>query len=323
MLEHAKQFVDKRLFNLSIPERMKFYLSLEELAKSPDNTMGMLQMSELAKETMNGALLDGNSQSLIADLVLIGVDTNQQHVRAVASNYRRKTIMKSLPESTTGELVSTTVPVLPSSSTLGCSSGESRTAIRLLSDQPSTSVNEATMSGTTSNIVTDQVMAAASFLNEALGNNRIQMEMDMCVEDFLSAHNLTKVVTKSDGHCLLHAWSASTRQPYTAIKQLLMTEFNNNLSHYTSAGIDRNEFENYINLGRYTFNAADTIVDLLCNATGHTAIIIGKKYVYHAPGRSTMLPGITEITRVGDPGASALRIPVLLLKSGEHYESLV
>ena len=147
------------------------------------------------------------------------------------------------------------------------------------------------------------------------------MDIDMNVEELLSTHYLTKVVTKSDGHCLLHAWSAATSQSYSTIKQLLTTEFNNNLTHYTDAGIDRTEFQNYIELGRYTYDAADTIVDLLCNATGHFAIIIGKKYVYHAPGRSTVVPGVTEITRVGVSGAASRA--VLLLKSGEHYESLI
>jgi hypothetical protein len=108
MLDNAKQFVEKRLFNLGIPERMKFFLALQKLAKYPDrNNLGKLQMSEMAKENMNSGetfCLAFDSKSLIADLILIGIDKNKQHVRAVASNYRHNRVMPSLPDLPTGEI---------------------------------------------------------------------------------------------------------------------------------------------------------------------------------------------------------------------------
>jgi len=77
----------------------------------------------------------------------------------------------------------------------------------------------------------------------------------------------------------------------------------------------------YVEHGRYTFDAADAILDILCNATGRTAIILGQKYIYTAPGQSTFVRNVTKITRIGT--AHAVSSCVLLLKSGEHYDSLV
>jgi hypothetical protein len=93
MLENAKQFVDKRLFALDASKKLKFFAAVHDMALSPDNTLSLLQFSQYAKLGMRMCdilMMSDDTKIILADLILIGVDNNQQHIRAVASNYREK-----------------------------------------------------------------------------------------------------------------------------------------------------------------------------------------------------------------------------------------
>ena len=64
------------------------------------------------------------------------------------------------------------------------------------------------------------------------------------------------------------------------VKQLVMNEFHANALEYCNAGIDLAELQRYLSDRQYTLDAVDAILDMLCNATGITAFIIGEKYIY-------------------------------------------
>jgi hypothetical protein len=165
------------------------------------------------------------------------------------------------------------------------------------------------------------VRSTCEFLNDAMGSTQIHLDLNVNIDELLANHNLKKVAARADGYCLIHAWSTSTNTSEETIKHLLVQEFNNNLLQYMAAGISRSEFYSYVEHGTYTFDAADAIIDMLCNATGRSALILGKKYTFLAHGQSTVVHGVTEINRIGSPvDASSC---VLLLKTGERYDGLI
>jgi hypothetical protein len=92
MKEHAKRFVDTRTNVMTADEKIVFFLTLEELACSAhENRLEMIQLSDhvKAKLTAESPSLSDSSRKIIADLILIGMNKNQQHVKSVAVNYRK------------------------------------------------------------------------------------------------------------------------------------------------------------------------------------------------------------------------------------------
>ena len=91
MNEHAKHFVESRTITMTDNEKVKFFVALQEIASSADVTrLGMLELSDQAKRQLSNKTtkLDNMTKKLLANLILIGISKNQQHVRAVAANYR-------------------------------------------------------------------------------------------------------------------------------------------------------------------------------------------------------------------------------------------
>ena len=91
MMENAKGFVESRTQHMSTNEKLRFFCTLQELARSSDGRLEMIQMSDHCKEKMvteTGSMLQ-TIKMLLADMILIGISKNQQHVKAVAANYRK------------------------------------------------------------------------------------------------------------------------------------------------------------------------------------------------------------------------------------------
>jgi len=90
--EHAKRFVQTRSNVMAQDEKLLFFLSLEEVACSEDvNRLEMLQLSQNVKNKFNmeSVALTDQSRIMLADLILIGMNKNQQHVKSIASNFRK------------------------------------------------------------------------------------------------------------------------------------------------------------------------------------------------------------------------------------------
>jgi len=86
----ADRVLQKRCCSLNQVEKLLFFQTLECLAASDELTLGMMKLSDVAKTKLNsGTFNDCESKKLLADLILIVVNKNQAHVKAIAANYRR------------------------------------------------------------------------------------------------------------------------------------------------------------------------------------------------------------------------------------------
>ena len=78
-------------------EKRKFFHAMQKMAQSDESSLEMLQMSDYMKTKLRSSNIltvmdnDKNFTRNIADLVLIAMSKNQQHVKAVAANSRRTT----------------------------------------------------------------------------------------------------------------------------------------------------------------------------------------------------------------------------------------
>jgi len=191
--------------------------------------------------------------------------------------------------------------------------------LKSVSDVQGTNLNQDQTSNVEATETTRRVRRACSFLNEVMGT-RIQLDLDLTLTCLLTTHSLKVVEAPADGHCLLHAWVAATGSTYNCVKDVIVKEYIRNQSHYASYGIDQTELVQYLRDRCYTLNAADAIIDILCNGCQATAFIIGEKNINTSPGYPTIVSSVTEIRRITGSGMSSFQ--VLLLKTGEHYDSL-
>jgi hypothetical protein len=95
-LEWAKRnlgdFVELRPIHISHSGKLAFFDALHQLSM-PDVTlrrMEMLSLSEHAATTILGSFRFEETRSMLADLIMIGLNVNSQYVSAIASSYRLK-----------------------------------------------------------------------------------------------------------------------------------------------------------------------------------------------------------------------------------------
>jgi hypothetical protein len=91
--DHLPGFVTKRKLALNEHEKMLFFNTLKKLAKSGKRQLEMLHLSDTTRTKL--ASDDAAFRLTIhvrnfADLILVSVNKNQQHVKAVAGNYRKE-----------------------------------------------------------------------------------------------------------------------------------------------------------------------------------------------------------------------------------------
>jgi hypothetical protein len=98
-----RDFVEKRRQKLDEYEKHVFFNALQELAKSTDNRMEMLILSDTAKTKLaanDPALKDETITRNFADLILIAINKNQQRVKVIAANSRKQQPVKNSMDST-------------------------------------------------------------------------------------------------------------------------------------------------------------------------------------------------------------------------------
>ena len=97
MQRNFKDFVENRREFLGDAEKRRFYDAMHIAAQSDESSMEMLQMSSYVKAKLRSGNIsavthtDRNFTRNIADLVLIAMSKNQQHVKAIAANSRKPT----------------------------------------------------------------------------------------------------------------------------------------------------------------------------------------------------------------------------------------
>ena len=95
MQHNFKNFVETRREFLSDAEKRKFYDAMRNAAQSDESRMEMLKMSDYAKSKLRSDNIyavtqtDHNFKRNIADLILIAMSKNQQHIKAVAAHSRK------------------------------------------------------------------------------------------------------------------------------------------------------------------------------------------------------------------------------------------
>jgi OTU-like cysteine protease len=92
MKENVPEFVNHLQHRLSQNDKLSFFTALQNLASSEATHLGMLELSpSVVQKLMDESSVEMSDESkmLLADLTLIAVNTNQQHVKSIAANYRK------------------------------------------------------------------------------------------------------------------------------------------------------------------------------------------------------------------------------------------
>jgi len=96
MKENIRAFVDERREFLNECEKNKFFCAILDNVHSTANSLGPLQLSDAvsaklcSQEVARLMQIDSTFGRNIADIVLIGVSKNQQNVKAIAANSRKR-----------------------------------------------------------------------------------------------------------------------------------------------------------------------------------------------------------------------------------------
>jgi hypothetical protein len=82
--------LDERVINLKYAQKLLFFQALCNVAASGESCLDMLQLSARSKyQLLCGPFSDPEVQSVVADLILIAINHNSGHVKAIAANSRR------------------------------------------------------------------------------------------------------------------------------------------------------------------------------------------------------------------------------------------
>jgi len=327
MKRNAPSFVENRPLYLGRSERIKFFKSLQEVASSPVDDICRLEMLRLsnhvAEKLKSGEYAKDHSiQERLADLVLIGLSKNGQYVSAIAPNYR-KTVERPPKAKSTQKEPTPPVEMEPvAGPSCSISSDTSSAPPETTRRQRKTRVTVG--SPTASAPLGCNVTRVCTYLDEALGTMMQMVLPKMSVEEFMVGNNLRERHARGDGYCLLYSWAEATNVSFDTIKTTIVNELTVNSARYLDGAIDPAEIMDYLETGNYTMEAVDAVVDILCNATGITVFIIGQRFDYAVPGDAEPVFDEMEIRRISPaPDRITPTQPILLLKTADHYDSLV
>jgi len=92
MHENAKDFVESRTAFMNEQTKLAFFTHLQTLAKSSQNQLEHLVLSERVRTKLSTGefhAIHHPCKSMLAYLILVGVNVNEQRIKAIAANYRR------------------------------------------------------------------------------------------------------------------------------------------------------------------------------------------------------------------------------------------
>ena len=151
--------------------------------------------------------------------------------------------------------------------------------------------------------------------------------LDISIDDLLRRSGLQKRRVPHDGHCLLHAWSDSTRIDEHSLRHKILQEFYTHRDTYQKSGIMEHQLIQYLDCpSGYKLDTIEPLIRLLCNACKVRAFVFGEKYHYPTSGAEPFFDeDAVEIKRFvyrGWPASRRTLHDVLLLKTGENFDSL-
>ena len=102
MNENAKTFVEKRTFSVDERTKLRFFNTLCTLAMSRDERLELIELADNLKQKLRDEFYADDVKKMLGYLILIGISKNEQHVKAISTNYRRVAVrhpkvQKALP----------------------------------------------------------------------------------------------------------------------------------------------------------------------------------------------------------------------------------
>jgi ribosomal silencing factor RsfS len=92
--------LEQRDADLNQSEKLRFFETLQCLADQDEPRLEMMKLSEVAKaKLISGVFRYSETKKLLADLILISINKNQGHVKAIAKNYRESHVVAKKPKS--------------------------------------------------------------------------------------------------------------------------------------------------------------------------------------------------------------------------------
>lgn len=108
--ENATKFVDKRLISMNRETKVALFNDLRGIASQPDSQFEMMNLSANGrKKLVDDDWLSDDAKMMLADVLLIGVNKNEKHVKAVADNYRQAATKKATSTSSVNNTVPGTI----------------------------------------------------------------------------------------------------------------------------------------------------------------------------------------------------------------------
>ena len=89
MTENAKTFVEKMTFSVDERTKLRFFDALCSLATSTDECLELIELADNLKQTFRDELYTDDMKKMLGYLFLICISKNEQHVKAISTNYRR------------------------------------------------------------------------------------------------------------------------------------------------------------------------------------------------------------------------------------------
>ena len=129
--------------------------------------------------------------------------------------------------------------------------------------------------------------------------------------DFLQFNHLTVRFARSDGHCIMHAWAIATGSSIASIHYTIIDEYLMNRQVYAAFGVTEQDLHTYLESNQFQLQSVDTIINILCNGTNITAIIVEERQ-----------RNLTDFKIIRPKSGYSLQT-ILLLRKAEHYDAIV
>jgi len=192
---------------------------------------------------------------------------------------------------------------------------------------------------TPSETYTSQILHSTSvtsqpslFINQTpadlLQHDQLNIVLPVDVQLYLRLNNLTVIPAQPDGHCIMHAWSITTGQSLATIKDIVATEYSINKNFYSKFAVTEKHLSSYLSHHEYALQSVDTVINILCNATNTTAVIIGQQYLYTQDLHDSTLTHVEPVANTTEfrqikPVSGLTTNTIFLLKTASHYDAII
>ena len=340
--DHMKSCFEKRTIAVNQEEKSIFFEALKQIAFSGESSLDMLQISDFAAAKLVGTKFDRDQEKLLADLILLAINHNQQPVKGIAANYRKKSTSCVRPNRTESRHTASLetdgnegddemAPPNFQATASGNETTECEPTFAKRARMTSTTYSQADMMAETNAMMIVPAICRNTTPEELLTIDQMNITIAADYEEYLRIHKLEVIPAPPDGHCLMHSFSICTGISIDEIKDIIKTEFYDHADDYTPFGITHEQMHFYLNDNQYNLNSSDAVINILATATNTTVIVIGQRYrIIDDPEceggmRYDPIANITEFQQIKSirPQHDVPDKFVLLLKSAAHFDAII